>query len=252
MKTRLTALTGAALCAALAVCAVAGAAMVTVYANVLEGTPERAELVKLYGASCKRGGGEGAVKVVLGKKTDSCSYRTPVVGRDLEIAATERILSGTPKALQRKAYVAVQLRAGGGNKYEIRAFPVQRKAQLIKVSEAGTKYLTVKKNVRGIGGINEPTVVRLKAEKTAGAAAATLSAYIGPTVVGQVTDEAAGELEGEASAVSVGATKIAAGLSGSIDDLVVRVPDPYGAKAPAEEKPSTEKPSTENPITPTK
>ena len=240
MKTRFIALTGAVLCAALVVCAVAGAAMITVYTNVLESTPERSELVKLYGTSCKRGGGEGAVKVVLGKKTDSCSYRTPVVGRDLEIAATERILSGTPKALQRKAYVAVQLRAGGGNKYEIRAFPMQKKAQLIKVSEAGTKYLAVMKNVKGIGGLNKPTVVRLRAEKAAGASA-RLTAYIGSTVVGQVSDETAGELAGEAAAVSVGATKIATGLSGTIDDVVVRVPDPYGAKAPVAEEPAPTK-----------
>jgi hypothetical protein len=234
MKSRFAIASGVALCAALAIAAVAGAAMIGVYANGLETTAQRAELHKLYGASCKRGGGEAALKVVLGKKTDSCSYRTPVVGRDLEIAATERILSGTPKALQKKAYVAVQLRAGGGDKYEVRAFPVQKKAQLIKVSEAGTKYLAIKKNVKGVGGLDEPTVIRLRAEKSAGTAAATLSAYIGPTLVGQVTDEAAGELAGEASAVSIGATKIAEGLSGTIDDLAVRVPSPYGKTAPTE------------------
>jgi hypothetical protein len=224
MKARFAALSLAALAAGLLVCAVAGAAMVGIYRNGLETKPQRAEMLKLFGRSCKRGGGEDAVRILLGKKTDSCAYRTPVVGRDLELAATERILSGTPKPLQRKAYVAVQLRAGGGDKYELRAFPLQRKAQLIKVSEAGTKYLAVKKNVKGIGGINEPTVVRLRVEKTAGAASAKIAAFVGPTVVGEVTDEAAGEVTGEFSAVSVGATKIAEGLSGSIDDLVVRVP----------------------------
>lgn len=224
MKVRFAAATMAALAAGLLVCAVAGAAMVGIYRNVLETQPQRAELVKLFGRSCKRGGGEDAIRVLLGKKTDSCAYRTPVVGRNLELAATERILSGTPKALQRKAYVAIQLRAGGGNKYELRAFPVQRKAQLIKVSEAGTKYLAIKKNLKAIGGINEPTVVRLRVEKTAGDASASVAAFIGPEVVGEVTDEAAGELTGEFSAASVGANKIAEGLIGSIDDLVVRVP----------------------------
>jgi hypothetical protein len=224
MKVRFAAASLAALVAGLLVCAVAAAAMVGIYRNGLESQPQRAELLKLFGHSCKRGGGEDSIRVLLGKKTDSCAYRTPVIGRDVELAATERILSGTPKPLQRKAYVAVQLRAGGGAKYEVRAFPLQRKAQLIKVSEAGTKYLAVKKNLKAIGGINEPTVVRLRVEKGTGAAAAAVSAYIGPEVVGEVTDEAAGELSGEFSAVSVGATKIAEGLSGSIDDLVVRVP----------------------------
>jgi hypothetical protein len=224
MKARFAATSLAALAAGLLFCAVAGAEMVGLYRNGLETQPQRAEMLKLFGRSCKRGGGEDSIRVLLGEKTDSCAYRTPVLGRDVELAATERILSGTPKALQRKAYVAIQLRAGGGNKYELRAFPVQRKTQLIKVSEAGTKYLAVEKNVKGIGGINQPTVVRLRIEKAAGEASAAITAYIGPTVVGEVTDEAAGELTGEFSGVSVGATKIAEGLSGSIDDLVVRLP----------------------------
>lgn len=224
MKARLAVASLAALAVGLLACAVAGAAMVGIYRNGLETQPQRAEMLKLVGRSCSRGGGEDAIRVLLGKKTDSCAFRTPVIGRDLELAATERILSGTPKALQRKAYVAIQLRAGGGNKYELRAFPVQKKAQLIKVSEAGTKYLAVKKNIKGIGGINEPTVIRLRVEKTVTAGTATISAYVGPTVVGEATDEAAGEVTGEFTAVSVGATKIAEGLSGSIDDLVVRVP----------------------------
>ncbi|HYC81263.1 MAG TPA: hypothetical protein VEB65_05725 [Solirubrobacterales bacterium] len=224
MKVRFAAATMAALAAGLLVCAVAGAAMVGIYRNGLETTPQRAELIKLFGRSCKRGGGEDAIRVLLGAKTDSCAYRTPVIGRDLEIAATERILSGTPKALQRKAYVAIQLRAGGGNKYELRAFPMQRKAQLLKVSEAGTKYLAIQKNLKAIGGINEPTVVRLRVEKAAGDASAAIAAFVGPEVVGEVTDEAAGEVSGEFTAASVGANKIAEGLVGSIDDLVVRVP----------------------------
>lgn len=224
MKARLLFISLVVFGATLLAATAASAAMVAIYRNGLESTAQRGELINVFGRSCKRGGGEDAIRIALGKKTDSCAYRTPVIGRDLEIAATERILSGTPKALQNKAYVSVQLRVGGGSKYELRAFPVQKKAQLLKVSEAGTKYLAIKKNVKEIGAINEPTVVRLKVEKTAGEASAAIAAYIGPTAVGEVSDEAAGEVTGEVSAVAVGATKIAEGLVGSIDDLVVRVP----------------------------
>jgi hypothetical protein len=226
MKRRFAIIALAAALVALSIAAVAGAQMVGIYRNGLETTAQRAELAKLSGAVCKRGGGEDAIRVVLGKKTDSCAYRTPVVGRNVEVAATERILSGTPKALQKAAYVAIQIRAGGGNKYEIRAYPAQKKAQLIRVGEGGsaTKYLAIQKNVKEIGGLNEPTVVRMRVETPPGADSSTIAAFIGPTVIGEVTDEASGELEGEASAVSVGATKIASGLIGSIDDLVVRVP----------------------------
>src|ERR1700742_2092247 len=102
MKVRFAAASLAALAAGLLVCAGAGAAMVAIYRNGLETKPQRAEMLTLSGRNCSRGGGEDAIRVLLGKKTDSCAYRTPVIGRNLEIAASERILSGTPKALQRK------------------------------------------------------------------------------------------------------------------------------------------------------
>ena len=92
----------------LLVAAVAGAAMIGIYRNGMETTAQRAQLVKLAGASCARGGSDGALRIAIGKATDACSYRTPVLGRDLEIAATERLLSGTPKALQRKAYLGAR------------------------------------------------------------------------------------------------------------------------------------------------
>src|ERR1700712_454065 len=83
-----------------------GAAMIGVYRNGMETTAQRAQLIKLAGAECTRGGSDGALRIAIGKGTDACSYRTPVLGRDLEISATERLLSGTPDSLQRKAYLA--------------------------------------------------------------------------------------------------------------------------------------------------
>ena len=100
-------------------------------------TAQRAQLIKLAGASCTRGGSDGALRIAVGKATDACSYRTPVLGRDLEIAATERLLSGTPTALQRKAYLGLELRAGAGAKYQLLVFPLQRKVQLVKVTPKG-------------------------------------------------------------------------------------------------------------------
>src|SRR6185295_20407869 len=78
----------------------AGAAMaapVGVYQNPMGNDAQREQLRKLNGESCNRGGSEDALRVTLGKRTSECSYRTPVIGRDLEIAATARLLSGTPK-----------------------------------------------------------------------------------------------------------------------------------------------------------
>ncbi len=112
MKGRFSALLLAALVVGLLSCTVAGAAMIGIYRNSLESLAQRSQLVKLAGANCARAGVGDGMRITLGKKTASCSFRTPVLGRDLEIAATERLLSGTPENLQRKAFLGLELRAG--------------------------------------------------------------------------------------------------------------------------------------------
>lgn len=219
-----------ALAAGLLVCSLAGATMIGIYRNGMESTAQRSQMLKLSGRSCSRGGAAGAMRIVLGKRTDACSYRTPVVGRDLEIGATERLLSGTPASLQHAAYLALELRAGGGAKYQLLVFPLQKKVQLVKVTKEAVKYLAIDKNERSVQGINMANQMRLRAVNvTSGPerGQAQLAGYIGSTLAVEATDEAASELEGRASAVAIGATKSAPGLIGSVDDVVVRVPSPY-------------------------
>jgi hypothetical protein len=214
----------------LPIAAASGAAMIGVYRNGMETTAQRAQLVKLAGGSCSRGGASGALRVTIGKRTDACSYRTPVLGRDLEISATERLLSGTPAALQHKAYLALELRAGGGAKYQLLVFPLQRKAQLLKITGEGTEYLAIEKDVKTVMGINKANTLRLRAvNATSGPdrGHAQLSAYVGGVLVAEASDGGAGALTGRASAVSIGATKSANGVIGSVDDVVVRVPSPF-------------------------
>jgi hypothetical protein len=200
-----------------------GAAMIGIYRNGMETTAQRAQLIKLAGASCTRGGSDGALRVAIGKATDACSYRTPVLGKNLEISATERLLSGTPTALQRKAYLALELRAGAGAKYQLLAFPLQRKVQLVKVTGEGTEYLAVMKNVKALMGINKANALRLRVLKPE-PGHAQLSAYVGGSLVTEATDESAGDLTGQASTVAVGAVGSANGVIASIDDVVVRTP----------------------------
>jgi hypothetical protein len=229
MKKWLTAASLAGL-VALALAGVAAAAMIGVYRNGMETTAQRAQLIKLAGASCTRGGSEGALRVAIGKRTDACSYRTPVLGRDLEISATERLLSGTPVPLQRKAYLALELRAGAGAKYQLLAFPLQRKLQLVKVTSAGSEYLAIAKDVKTLMGVNKANALRLRAVNlTSGPERghAQLFAYVGGTLVTEATDEAAGDLSGRAAGVAVGAIKGANGVIASVDDVVVRVPSPF-------------------------
>jgi len=230
MKLRFSTAFLAALAAGLLCCAVAGAAMIGIYRNGMESLAQRSQLVKLSGKSCARAGASGAMRVSIGKATSSCSFRTPVLGRDLEIAATERLLSGTPTALQRKAYLGLELRAGAGAKYALLVFPRQRKAQLIKVTSAGTKYLAIAKNEKAVVGVNEANKLRLRAVNvTSGPekGQAKLFAYVGNKLVGEAVDDGAGDLTGRASAVVVGTIKNGNGIVASIDDVVVRVPSPF-------------------------
>lgn len=231
MKLRFTA-TSLAVCTALAVLAAgAGAAMVGIYRNSLETVSQRGQLIELAGRSCIRGGSNHALRVEIGKRTEACSYRTPVVGRDLEIAATSRLLSGTPKALQRKVFLALELRSGGGAQYQLAVYPLQQKVQLRKnLSDGTVKYLAIEKAVSTIKGINEANKLRLSAlNVTSGPerGQVRLRGYVGGTLVVEATDLGAGDLTGRASAVSVGAAKNATGTVASVDDVVVRVPSPF-------------------------
>jgi hypothetical protein len=231
MKKRFTAALLAALAAGLLACSLADAAMIGIYRNGMESTAQRSGLVKLFGRACTRGGADKAMRITLGKQTESCAYRTPVLGRDLEIAATERLLSGTPAALQHKAYLALELRAGAGAKYELLVYPLQRKVQLAKVTAEGTQYLAIVKNQAAVQGVNKANALRLRAINIATGpekGGANLFAYIGQTLVAEATDASAGELTGRASAVAVGAAaKSAEGLIASVDDVIVRVPSPF-------------------------
>jgi hypothetical protein len=230
MRLRFPAALFAAFAIGLLACAIAGAAMVGIYRNGMKTLAQRSQLVKLSGRSCDRAGVGGAMRIRLGKATSSCSFRTPVLGRDLEIAATERLLSGTPTALQRKAYLGLELRAGAGAKYALLVFPRRRKAQMIKVTNSGTKYLAIAKNEKAVVGVNEANKLRLRAVNvTSGPekGQARLFAYVGNKLVGEAVDEGAGDLGGRASAVVVGTIKNGNGIVASVDDVVVRVPGPF-------------------------
>ncbi len=217
---------------ALTVAAVAVAAPVGIYRNAMGNDAQRGQLLKLSGESCGRGGSEDALRITLGKRTEECAFRTPVIGRDLEISATARLLSGTPKSLRRKAFLAVDLRAGEqGAHYQLAVYPLQRKAQLRKTLTNGrTRYLEIAKGVESVKGVNEPNDLRLRAFNVTSGPDKGLChvlAFVGRQLVADVTDDGSGDLQGRAAAIAIGASKSAKGLVGSFDDVVVRVPNPF-------------------------
>lgn len=232
MGRRLTAISLAALMAALTLAAVAGAALVGIYRNPMQTKPQREQTVKVYGERCGRDALGQALRIVIGKRTRECAYRTPVIGRDLEIAATERLLGETPAPLQRSAFLAVSLRGDGTNPgYQLAVYPFQRKVQLRKVLADGqVKYLDIERNVSAVAGIGKANELRLRAfNLTAGpeGASCRILAFVGGKLVADVTDEAAAEPQGRISGFSVGAATSAKGVVASVDDVVVRVPSPF-------------------------
>ena len=223
---------GALLGATLVLAAGASASLIPIYRNGMESKAQRGQLLKLLGERCSRGGSEHAIRIFVGKHTNECAYRTPVIGRDLEIAATERLLSETPKKIQHRAFLAVNLRAGeGGARYQLAVYPMQHKVQLRKTQVDGkVKYLEIKKNVSGVQGIDRANELRLRAfNVTSGPEKGTcrLLAFVGGEQVANVTDEQVGELQGRTSGVSVGASDNAKGTVATFDNVAVRTPNPF-------------------------
>jgi hypothetical protein len=215
----------------LALAGSASAGVIGLYRNNMESTGLQAQIVNFSGARCKRGGSGHAFRVFVGKETKECAYRTPVIGRDLEVAAVGRLLEGTPKPVQRKAFLALNLRAGGaGARYQLAVFPLQHKAQLLRyASESEVKYLRVARSIR-TKGINRANELRLRAFNVTGGpekGKCRVMAWVGSQLIADVVDSASGQLQGRVAGFSLGAVGNAKGALGSFDDVVVRVPSPY-------------------------
>jgi hypothetical protein len=231
MRARFTAVLFAVIIAALVIVAVAAAAMVGIYRNGMQTPAQRGQMIKLTGRNCSRGGVEQALRITLGKHTTQCTYRTPVVGRELEVSASERLLSETPKGLQRKVYLGLVLRAGGGGGYQLTVYPAQQKVQLRKNLPGGkVKYLDITRDQKTVQGINRTNDLSLQAVDISSGperGQCRLFAFAGGKLVAQAVDAGARELHGSASGVSVGSGGDATGTIASVDNVVVRVPSPY-------------------------
>lgn len=226
MKAKLAIATVSLCAVGLVVAGMASGAFVAIYRNALETTAQRSEIIKVAGKDCSRGGGQTSLKITVGKLTEECAYRTPVVGSDLEIAATGRILAGTPGAVVKKSFLGLQLRAGGGGKLELRVFPAQKKVQIAKATEAGIKYLAIKKNIVALKEALKPVVLRLRVVGGSGESAGTckIGGYLAGELVVEAEDPACSEVSGEMTALSAGAPNNGVGLIAGFEAIVVRTP----------------------------
>jgi hypothetical protein len=225
MKTKLLLATAVFAVVGLVLAGVASAAFVAIYRNALETTAQRSEVRKFAGKECTRGGAKTTLSITVGKLTEECAYSTPVVGANLEIAATGSINPATPPKVAKKAFLALQLRAGGGGRLELRVFPAQQKAQIARITEEGIKYLAIKKNVVSLKEA-KAVVLRLRAVEGSGEAAGTckIGGYLAGELVVEAEDPACGELKGEGTALAAGATNNGVGVVAGFAAIVVRTP----------------------------
>jgi hypothetical protein len=225
MKTKILLFTSVFAIVGLVLAGVASAAFVAIYRNALETTAQRSEVLKLSGKACSRGGGKTTLNITVGKLTEECAYKTPVVGSDLEIAATGQVNPATPANVAKKAFLGLQLRAGGGAKLELRVFPGQKKAQIARITEEGIKFLAVKKNIVSLNEA-QAVVLRLRVISGAGELAGTckIGGYLAGKLVVEAEDPACGELKGETTALSAGAPNNGVGVVAGFSAIVVRTP----------------------------
>ena len=212
-----------------ALAAAAAAAVIPIYSNDMASTAARSQLVKFGGGDCSRGRSGEALKLGVGARTRECQLRTPVVGSNLDIKATARLLEGTPSSLQSSVYVAVGLRDGSDSQYQLAVFPKKGSFQLRRDEPPnGDRTLLAHGDSKAVKGVGKPNKIRLQAFPTPDGGT-RVAAFVNGKNVASVVEDAhtASTISGRFTTVAVGAAKAAKDASASFDDLTVAVPDPF-------------------------
>jgi hypothetical protein len=213
-----------------ATAAAAFGASIPIYTNAMSSSPARSQLVHLGKTTCSRGAGSGVLNISVGKATRECQYRTPVIGTNLDVTVTARLLSSTPSSIQARTFVAVSLRNGDNGQYQLAVFPKKGSYQLRRdVPPKAARTLLAHGKASAVAAVGKPEKMRLQAFPTPDGST-RLTAFLNGKKLTTVVDDAhtAATLTGRFSTVSVGSDKAAKGAGASFDDLTVAVPDPFG------------------------
>jgi hypothetical protein len=212
-----------------ALAAAATGAVIPIYSNDMASTAARSQLVHFGGGKCSRSSGAGALKVGVGAGTRECQLRTPVIGSNLDIKATARLLDTTPSSLQSSVYVAVGVRDGSDSQYQLAVFPKKGSFQLRRdVPPNGDRTLLAHGDASAVKDVGQANKLRLQAFPSPDGGT-RVTAFVNGRKLASVVEDAhtASTLGGRYSTVAVGAAKAAKDASASFDDLTVAVPDPF-------------------------
>jgi len=234
MRTKTTALI--VLCASLALgvaAAQAGPVIVALY--TFQSPGDAGGFVKGRGAKCAKKTGKGNMPVTVGPGTNSCALRSSVVADssdlapDQEVSAVANMGARTPRKLQKKAYVAVNVRQSDNAGWELRVRPVARSWQLLR-DPKGAPGPAVFRSGKGkfIRTASKPNALLLRAFDYGTPNTQVLATVNGKAVV-RLTDSGADQPDGRRNGVATGAKGTAAGtgIVGLFDDVAIKVPNPF-------------------------
>ncbi len=233
MRTKLTVLlvTGAALVAG----AVAQAAPIPVASYQFQSQDDVNAFQKVGGTACKRKWvANQALGIGVGRNTNSCTYRSSVVGdssaqySDQGMVGTTTVGGGTKK-LQKKSFVGVGVRWSSSAGYILRVLPNAHKWQYFRdpkgaagprlVSAGSGKFIKVG---------SKPNTVAIRAFSLGGASTSVIASVNGTGVV-SATDSGADQPDGRQTVITAGAKGSGAGtgITGVFDNVLVQVPNPF-------------------------
>lgn len=197
---------------------------VRIYGNSFSARGSLGELRKLGTESCARRTSRSAMSVRLGRKTSACAYRTPVIGRNLDIAASVVLSSRTPS--NRRARTALGLTLRGGEDtgdFTLSVRPNRQRWSLTReMPGAGgpTSTTIAHERDRRIHGTGKRNRLRLQAFDT------EIIAWVNGKIVARYLDPSPAVSKGRQSSVAIGTTRTGRNIEGSFDSISVRVPVP--------------------------
>ena len=233
MRTKLTALlvTGAALVAG----AVAQAAPIPVASYQFQSQDDVNAFQKVGGSACKRKWvANQALGIGVGRNTNSCTYRSSVVGdssaqySDQGMVGTTTVGGGTKK-LQKKSFVGVGVRWSSSAGYILRILPNAHKWQYFRDPKgaAGPRLVSAGSG-KFVKAGSKPNTVAIRAFSLGGASTSVIGSVNGTGVV-SATDSGADQPDGRQTVITAGAKGSGAGtgITGVFDNVLVQVPNPF-------------------------
>ncbi len=237
MRARSTTATLAAIAIGLVLAASAGAAAVLLKSYSFSSLSDVKNMKFVGGKNCtKSWASHRAFGISVGKNTLECSYRTTVAGPSLDISATARMLSATPKAIRGKTFVAVTVRRSSNSGYQLQVFPKRKEFKLFRRFKGGRELVpNGSGTLNRINGVGQRNKIRLRAFPPYQSHPGELKIFINDKRVGagQIsTTPDFSNMDGQDSTVSVGRARSASGsIRGArvtFDGVVLRTRNPFG------------------------